>query len=115
MAGHIVKYKEALSLAFGEALKDVNGIINLCKKIITSEIPIEILSCLEHKSSFPCGCENAAECEMMDRRGLTCPHHAIIPNLMLENQTPLMSGHCLWPLVLTCLLCGSILCCAYYF
>ncbi len=102
MARCIVEYKEALSLAFGETLKDVDGIIDLCEKIVTSEIPIAILFCLEYEPSFPCGCENAAECEMMDRRGLTRPHHAIVPSLMSENQTPLMSGHCLWPLVLTC-------------
>jgi hypothetical protein len=91
-----------LSLALDEAFKNVNGIIDLFEKIISVEVPIAVFASLKDDPGFPSGCKNVWVCEMMGRRGLTHPHHAVTPNLMSGSLTPLMTGHCPWPLVSTC-------------
>ena len=55
MAGHIVEYEEALGPALGEALKNVDCLIDLSEKIIGIKETIAIFSCLEDDPGFPDG------------------------------------------------------------
>lgn len=46
----IIKKEESLSKAIGLILKDVNGMVNLCEKIITIKVTIAILPGFEYNS-----------------------------------------------------------------
>ena len=56
MAWSVVKYKKALGIALGKTLKNVNGLIDLSKKIIRTKVSITILVSLEDDLGFLGGC-----------------------------------------------------------
>jgi len=58
VAGGIVEYKKALSPAFGETFKYVDGLINLSEKIISIEVPITIFASLEDNLGFSGECKD---------------------------------------------------------
>jgi hypothetical protein len=48
-----------IRIALGEALKDVDGPIDLFKKVVCVKVPIAVLASLEDDSGFPGGYEDA--------------------------------------------------------
>jgi hypothetical protein len=46
-----------LSPALGKTLKDVDGLIDLCEKIVHIEVTITVFARLEDNPGFPNGCE----------------------------------------------------------
>jgi len=48
-----------LSLTPGETIKDIDGVIDMCDKAISIEIPFTIFSRFEDEPGFTGGCENA--------------------------------------------------------
>lgn len=70
MAGGIVEYKEALSLALGEAFENVDGVIDLSEKVVRVEIPVTISASFEDDSGFPGESKDVSDKgEMMSKRG----------------------------------------------
>ncbi len=53
MAWCIVKKKEGPEKSFGQALENVDGRINLHKKIFGAEIPIAVLASSKENPSLP--------------------------------------------------------------
>lgn len=53
MAWCIVKKKKGPEVTFGQALKNVNGRVNLHEDILSIEIPITVLARFEDNLSFP--------------------------------------------------------------
>ena len=56
--------------ALSETLENVDGLINLLKKIVSIEVPIAILPSIEDDLGFPWNCKDVWDnCEMMDKEG----------------------------------------------
>jgi hypothetical protein len=53
MAWCIVKKKERLKVPFGQALKNVDGRVNLREEIFSAEISITVFTSFEDNPSFP--------------------------------------------------------------
>jgi hypothetical protein len=59
MAWSVVEYEKALGIALGKTLKNVDGLIDLSKKIVRAKVSIAILASLEDDPGFPGGCIDA--------------------------------------------------------
>ena len=55
MAWSVVEYEKALGIALGKTLKNVDGLIDLSKKIVHTKVSIAILASLEDDPGFPGG------------------------------------------------------------
>ena len=53
MTWGIVKKKETLGPPISLLLKDVDGVVDLLKEMVSTEIAITIFACLEYDPSFP--------------------------------------------------------------
>jgi len=53
ITGHIVEWKQALSLILGETLKNIDGIVDLSEKIVGVKVPVMISASLEDDLGFP--------------------------------------------------------------
>jgi hypothetical protein len=53
MAWCIVEKEKSLEVTFGQALKNVDGRVDLCEEIIGTEIAVVVLASFEKNPSFP--------------------------------------------------------------
>jgi hypothetical protein len=53
MAWCIVEKEKSLEVTFGQALKNVDGRVDLCEEIVGTEIAVTVLASFEKNPSFP--------------------------------------------------------------